>query len=633
MASLKVLLGLFPKTADIEATRAALEKEYNDFLVFKKSKELAEYTELDGIIHTAEFDQRKKQIISQKYAGTDEYRKEKQYLNLAKDHEIRNYYKIKLSLQLKNLEEFEVSDELKKYHKLEKFLASDDYKSVKKYMALSPRQKFEQTELFKNLQQYDKQRKSPRIKNYYKVLKHAAYSDYKNLVGSDRIKDYLKLEKFVKSGGVEQARRNLNKHEFKQSEEFKKLNDYNHLKKSKEVKNYLKIIRLSYFNDFNELHNSDEIEAFEELQKHILSAEFKQERKKTESAKFKDTEEYRKEQEYLRLKKSARFRENFKFKTSKNYQLYLKLDGSEKIDTYEELKSIVESEKFKKVKTYMLLSGKKKLEQSEEYRQEQRYKELYATEKIKWYLKVKDSHKFDDIINWKITFEEHFDSPKLDRKKWITKYFYGETILKDSYSLANEKQFFTDGKNLEFNDSILKIVTRREKAEGKAWNPKIGFFPREFDYTSGLINTGGSFRQQYGIFEAKIRFNYNNPVTHAFWMLSDKILPHVDVAKSQKKLVMSNIWGNIAEKNGVRRKISRLGASRFSKDFFIYRLEWAPGKLTWKINGLTMASTTEGVPQEPMYLVLSSSLYKDVNGTVLPASMEVDWVKCYQAAG
>ena len=77
MASLKVLLGLFPKTADIEATRAALEKEYNDFLVFKKSKELAEYTELDGIIHTAEFDQRKKQIISQKYAGTDEYRKEK----------------------------------------------------------------------------------------------------------------------------------------------------------------------------------------------------------------------------------------------------------------------------------------------------------------------------------------------------------------------------------------------------------------------------------------------------------------------------------------------------------------------------------------------------------------------------
>ncbi len=632
MASLKVLLGLFPKTADIEEKRSALELEYSELLAFLKSKELEEYDELDKIVNSSEFEQKKKEIQAQKYSDTEEYRKEQHYLKLSKDPEIRNYYKIKSSDQLRDFEEFETSEELKRYKVLEKYVDSDDFKSVKEYMALSPGKKFEKTELYTNLQQYEEQKKSSWIKNYYKVVKHSGFSDYKNLIGSDRIETFINLEKFVRSGQVEQAKRNLSNQEFKQSEEFKKLTDYNQLKKSKEIRNYIKITGLPYFNDFNRLNNSSEIEAFEELQKHILSEEFKRERKKIESEKFKDTEAYRKEQEYIGLKKSKRFVNNLKFKDSKGYQLFLKLDGSEKIEEYDKLKSFIESDKFKKVKDYMLLSPKKKLEQSEEYQKELRYKELHSSDKIQWYLKVKDTNKFDGIKNWKISFEENFDTDTLDRKKWITRYFWGETILHDSYSLATEKQFFTDGKNIEINDSVLKIITKKEKAEGKAWNPKIGFFPREFEYTSGMISTGSSFRQQYGIFEAKIRFGLNNPVAHAFWMLSEQMLPHIDIAKIQKKLVMGNIWGNITESNAIRKNVSKLGASKFSKDFYIYGLEWTPEKLTWKINDVIVASVTDGVPKEPMYLILSSALYRDVNGSVLPASMEVDWVKCYTAA-
>ena len=62
MTSLKVLLGLFPKTADIEQKRAALEKEYSELLAYLKSTELAEYSELDKIVHSPEFEQKKKEI-------------------------------------------------------------------------------------------------------------------------------------------------------------------------------------------------------------------------------------------------------------------------------------------------------------------------------------------------------------------------------------------------------------------------------------------------------------------------------------------------------------------------------------------------------------------------------------------
>ncbi len=38
----------------------------------------------------------------------------------------------------------------------------------------------------------------------------------------------------------------------------------------------------------------------------------------------------------------------------------------------------------------------------------------------------------------------------------------------------------------------------------------------------------------------------------------------------------------------------------------------------------------QGVPKEEMYLVFSSSMTGKVEGRGLPASMEVDWVRCYQ---
>ncbi len=73
-----------------------------------------------------------------------------------------------------------------------------------------------------------------------------------------------------------------------------------------------------------------------------------------------------------------------------------------------------------------------------------------------------------------------------------------------------------------------------------------------------------------------------------------------------------------------------MSRDKYGKDYQIFSLEWTSTKLTWKINGVTIYSTTKGVPQVPMYINISSSLYQDVNGSVLPADVEVDWVRCYR---
>jgi hypothetical protein len=630
MASLKAILGLIPKTSEVEAKRAALKREYEAFLDFEKSEELEEFIKLENKVTSAEFAQRKKEIQAQKYKDTEEYRKEQEYLRLKKEKDISNYYKIKNSEELKDLRAFEESDELKKYHQLEEYLKTPEFLKVKEYMALSPKKKFENSDLFKTLQQYNDQRKSLKIRNYLKFINHKGYTDYQSLNNSSRLKEFEELREYVKSGDFLSARRSMKKSDFKLSEEYRKYQQYTGLKNSREFKNYFKLTSMHIYSDYKELHDSQEMEAFNELEKYINSSEYKTEKSRIESQKFQDTDEYRKQEEYNNLGNSKRFKNNFKFKVSALYANYLNLDESDRISQFEDKEKVIQSDKFREVKEYMLLPPVKKLELSDEYKLEQKYNELKKSDKIVWYYQLKDSTRFDDLKKWEITFEDDFSANALDRKKWMTKYFWGDAILNESYALAHERHIYTDGENLEIDNGVLKIITRKQEAKGKVWNPQIGFFPKDFDYTSGLISTGNSYRQKYGIFEAKIRFNKSTPVNHAFWMLSNQVIPHIDIAKAEKKLVMSNFWGNPEERKGIQKKISKLGISRFTKDFYIYSLEWSEQKLVWKINGVTVASSSQGIPNEPMYLILSSGIYKDIKGNNLPATMEVDWVRCYQ---
>ncbi len=630
MVSFKALFGSIPGTSEVEAKRAALQREYEEFLEFSKSRELSEFIKLENEVTSAEFAQRKKKIMAQKYSDTEEYRKEQAYLTRKKEKDIKNYYRIKESDELRELNAFEESKDLKRYIELEEFIKSPEFNKVKDYMALSPKKKFESSELYNTLRQYLEQKRIPKIKNYYKFINSREYSDFKNLYKSKRLKDFEELGDFIKSAEFLSARRSKKKSDFKFSDEYQKLQQYEGLKKSREFKNYFKLAKSPKLIDYNELHESQELEAYLELEKYVNSTKFTSEKNRIENQKFKDTDEYRKLEEYKALKNSKRFKDNFRFKASRLYANYINMDGSERIKQVEELEKVIRSDKFREVKDYMLLPPARKLELSEEYKLEQKYIESKNSEKIVWYFELKDSTKFDELNSWEVTFEDDFSEGKLNRKKWMTKYYWGDALLKDSYSLAHEKHFFTDGENLEFDRGILKILTRKEKATGKAWNPQVGFYTKDFEYTSGMISTGNSFRQKYGLFEAKIRFNESHPVNHSFWMLSDKVLPHVDIAKAGNKLVMSSFWGSIDKKGGIRKKVSRLGISKFSKDFYIYSLEWSQNKLIWKINGVDVAKSNQGVPQESMYLILSSGIYKDIKGNNLPAAMEIDWVRCYK---
>lgn len=431
---------------------------------------------------------------------------------------------------------------------------------------------------------------------------------------SDILKKYNELKDLVTSSDFMQKRKEVESLNYKNSEEYAKEKEFLSLQKAKDIVLYFRTIAGSALKKFQELDGSGRISDYESLEKLVQSLEF---REKMKTREFKGSEDSKKLDEFNRLKNSNEIKDFFTFKKSKEYANFLNTDGSTRLTRYNELKDHVASSEFKEKKNYLL--DKKRFEKTEMFKELQEFDKLKKNEDILWYFKVKDSNKFDILKHRELTLSDEFDGDKLDAKTWMTNYYWGDKLLHDRYSVGSDLQAYTEKENFEIRNSLLKIITKPQKTEGKVWSTD-GFKTKEFAYTSGLINTGNSFRQKYGTFTAKIKLG-NPAAKSAFWMLADKITPHIDVCRTANGKVVCDHFAS------VEKRTKGTVGSKYANDFYIFSLDWTPDKLVWKINGTEVLTQTSDVPQEPMYILFSGGLDKPVNSMT---TMEIDWVRVYQ---
>jgi hypothetical protein len=526
MSTLKLILGMIPSTSKLEQEEKALIAEYEKMISFTGSETLARYNELHERVNSAGFKQKKKELESLTYKGSEEYARETEYLRLKKAKDVALYFKTEGSALLKN---------------------------------------------------------------------------FTSLDGSSRIREIEDLERFVQSPDFKQKER-LKPVTFKDTEEYGKWLEYKKLRKDKEVKKNL---------------NAAKVKKFEELKMFVTSSAFLV-KKNMKPVTFKDTPEYQKLLDFKNRRSATDVTSYYKFKASKEYSNYIQVKDSARIKRYYELEEYLKSKGFTEKKEYLL--DKHRFEKTDMYKEVKEYNDLKNSADIKWYFNVKDSKKFDFIKQREFTFGDEFDGSEPDKKKWLNKYFWGDKLLHDSYSIATDLHSYTPSDNFEVRHGVLRIITRPQKITGKVWDQERGFYTKEFSFTSGIINSGASFRQKYGIFSAKIKLT-DPSVRNAFWLIGDRITPHIDVCRSGG----GKVWFDLFTSPGNHYKKS-LGA-RYLSDFFIYTLEWRPESLIWKINGVEVMKQTSGVPQETMFVNLAGGVDKPIGGI---SSMEVDWIRVYQ---
>ncbi|HRR93817.1 MAG TPA: hypothetical protein P5348_07495, partial [Bacteroidales bacterium] len=344
----------------------------------------------------------------------------------------------------------------------------------------------------------------------------AEFEKLKSFAESKQLARYNELNELVNSAGFQQNKKQIESLSWKSSEEYSKEKEFLSLKKAKDIVMYFSTVEGNALKRFKELDGSEKIKKYEDLRGLVTSAGFKD---KMKSKDFASSEDSKKLAEFRQMDSSVEIKEYYKFKASKELANYLNVDGSSRLARYNELKEYTSTKEFQDRKSFLL--DKKRFEKTDEFKQLQEYLNLKKDPDIIWYFKVKDSNKFDFLKNRVLLFSDEFEGETLDKTKWLTNYYWGEKLLHDRYSLDTDLHFYTEKDNFEIRHSYLKINTKPQKISGKAWSPDKGFTTKEFSYTSGIVNTGVSFRQKYGIFTAKIRLGDPN-ARNAFWLVGDK---------------------------------------------------------------------------------------------------------------
>ncbi|WP_066627484.1 glycoside hydrolase family 16 protein [Labilibacter marinus] len=476
--------------------------------------------------------------------------------------------------------------------------------------------------------------KFPSTEKYENKNKHLRedLARFHELENSETISRYTELDTLVNSGEFKQKVDKLKKERFKDTEAFQQLRKYKEAKRSSNVKMYVKCLRNDKSEEINKLESTSEIKEYLQLKQFVESEEFNQLKTKKvideNDVPFKKSDAYNQAQSFKKKKRSGNVKRYIKLLKIDKSKHAEELKETSEIKSYLKLKSYVESSEFEDIRTEM--NDKNRFKKSKEFQLIEEYKTLFKSEDVVWFLKTKEHNPFKNIDKWNLTFEDDFDSPKLDENKWITGYYWGKALMNDNYVQANEKQFFKH-ENIELRDSCARIISKNESCKGKVWDAQFGFVPKDFEYSSGIISTGQSFRQQFGRFEAKIKFNHVAPAAHTFWLLSEKMTPQVNILKTpenaKNKFEAANFWSKDGQVSEDSQSLKIPGSA---EEFFIYTLDWAKDKMVWKINGVTVHTITQNVPQEPMYISLSTHFTSEPKQDKLPVSMDIDWVRCYQ---
>ncbi|MGD9931458.1 MAG: family 16 glycosylhydrolase [Mangrovibacterium sp.] len=452
----------------------------------------------------------------------------------------------------------------------------------------------------------------------------ADYQLFIQLEQSGELPQFLALEKRVGSSEFKKEKAEIRSLRFKGSPEEKSLLELRKLEKNRKLRDFYQVQSSSDLKRFQELQESEEIRRFQLLARYVQDklyqadkTAFKQQKKKDD--RFEDTEAYKKYLEYQQLKSSESVLFWQKFPKSAPYRNYQKMANSPERKRFEELQAEVESEEFKARKAY--LEDAQKWEKSELFKEEQAYLDLKQQPRFVNYLKYRSTHALDFFNNWELVFEDHFDQSSLDTSKWQTISPMGQKTLGRNFSKAGDLQAYTDGANVQVRNSHLQLAVKKEKTDSFTWNFPIGFTSASFNYSSGLLTTGELFQTRFGILEAKVKYQPKKQLVDLFY-LSDFQNHH------RLNLVESGAVCRLgyASSNGATQHESLSGLQ--AGQFYIFRMEWEPGKVCWKINNQEIFTLAQSVPDVPMSLNISSLVVEPVED--LPHYFEIDWVRLYQ---
>lgn len=438
------------------------------------------------------------------------------------------------------------------------------------------------------------------------------YELYVKVGKSEDLKRFQELGEYVNSPLFKQRRKEVDSLSYVGSEYYNAEKRYKQLLKSKKLRAYYLIRDSEELKGYLRVKESDAYKEYAKLRVVVMSPGFD---KKLHAAEF---------AAYREIVKTPKIAALIRLENNPKFKYYTELKDTEQPAEFDRLTAFVQSEDFKKNRAYLI--DKKRYLTTDDYKLLCEYEELKKRPDIAKYHALSDDPYFNSMLKWEEVFQDDFNTGRLDKNSWITRYYAGDRFLNDTYGVGNDVQLYTKD-NISFNDSAVCLNFRKESIIGKYWDANLGIKEREYEYTSGLLSSATFLRQRYGRFEAKIKL-CRSGLSQCFWLIGDTHLPHINVMKCDANGVsMGSICSSRASVSSNEEQLKTL---ELGNDYYIFTLEWTKDKLVWMVNDLVVKEVRDNVPDVPMYIGFSLGANTVPNAHALPGKMEIDWVKVYK---
>jgi len=262
-------------------------------------------------------------------------------------------------------------------------------------------------------------------------------------------------------------------------------------------------------------------------------------------------------------------------------------------------------------------------------------------------------HALNTVENWTPEFvkrlgygsepvwRDEFNGDALDLTKWDPK--------DDPWPHNGEKQYYSPSA-VTVSDGKLKIRASKEERGGRP-------------YTSGRIDTSQSTQFQYGLYAARIKSTYSQGVWPAWWLFGTgpkySELDMFEQAGGDAALLGEGASGDdssyaaLTHFSVVNRPTDEVSQGpvnsfkvtrpeKFSDNFHVMWMEWTPTELWFGLDDwsqLNLANISQlDAFNAHMYMIFNVAIGGDYPGdpdstTVMPQTLEVDWVRVWAKGG
>lgn len=262
-----------------------------------------------------------------------------------------------------------------------------------------------------------------------------------------------------------------------------------------------------------------------------------------------------------------------------------------------------------------------------------------------------------DSSPWKLVFQDEFEGNTLDTSRWITWFPYDENGGDECTFCRThgaEGQVYRD-ENVTVDSGILRLWVKEARVQ---------WMDESRSFSAGMVHTRAPWKFKYGRFEVRCRLPRGKGFWPAFWLYgwSGNEIDVFELGMQDPSILYTNIHKDEGGRHYFQGETHP--GEDYASDFHVFTLEWEPWGIRWLVDGqmirqmnqLTYRRRSKPVlpgdtlpsgkyfenallPDWPLDIILNVAVGVDgvtpFTGspdleTVLPAAMEIDYVRVYQ---